>query len=267
MISVSAINKSNHSDGFGILAETAEWIVVDKPAGLLSHPTKPGGPYTLWHGLQDLLAFEMVNGGKIALINRLDRETSGIVLVAKTPPTACYLANAMACGKIYKEYLAIVVGWPSEDQFEVPLPILRLGEVAASAVWLKRAVHPSGISAKTFFRVEKRLVHPLAGKISLVRAMPITGRTHQIRVHLSHLGHPVVGDKLYGISEKCYLQFIAEGWSPALQSLLHMPRHALHSARMRIDTLPVRPGLQGLSAAWECAIPPDMDEFLYTSGF
>jgi len=267
MMSVSASNKSNHSDGFDVLVETTEWMVVDKSAGLLSHPTKPEGPYTLWHGLQELLAFEMVNGGKIALINRLDRETSGIVLVAKTYLAARYLAEAMACGKIYKEYLAIVMGWPPEDQFEVFLPILRLGEVAPSAVWLKRAVHPLGLSAKTFFRVEKRLVHPLAGKISLVRAVPVTGRTHQIRVHLSHLGYPVVGDKLYGISEKCYLQFIAEGWSPALQSLLHISRHALHSARMRIDVLPTPQEFQRLAAAWECAMPSDMNEFLCMSGF
>ncbi|PWU10547.1 MAG: RNA pseudouridine synthase [Verrucomicrobia bacterium] len=267
MITASALNKPNHSGGFAILAEAGDWIVVNKFAGLLSHPTKPHGPYTLWHGLQQLLAFEIINGGKVALINRLDRETSGIVLVAKTSLAATDLAEAMANGKIHKEYLAIVTGWPAADEFEAALPILRLGEVATSAVWLKRAIHPSGRPAKTLFRVEKRLTHPLAGKISLVRAIPLTGRTHQIRVHLSHLGYPLIGDKLYGVSEQCYLKFIAEGWSSVLQSLLRMERHALHSTRMQIDVLSLQPGSQDFSAAWECGMPSDMRKFLEESKF
>ncbi len=251
-------SRTDPSDHFDILAETAEWIAVNKSSGVLSHPTKPGGPQTLWHGLRDLLAFEIVNGGKISLINRLDRETSGVVLVAKTTRIASHLARAMAGGKIHKEYLAIVLGWPAQNEFEVHLPILRLGEVAFSSVWLKRAVHPEGASAKTLFRVEKRLLHPLAGRISLIRAIPLTGRTHQIRVHLAHSGHPVVGDKLYGASETYYLQFIEEGWNPSLQALLYLPRHALHSTSMEVHTGEMHMG-------WKCGLPADMNQFLQIS--
>lgn len=249
------LNKANSVENFCVLAEAPDWIVVEKRAGVLCHPTKPNGPYTLWHSLRELLAFEIATGGKISLINRLDRETSGIVLVAKTSWAASYLARAMAAGLLYKEYLAIVMGWPTQDEFEVAQPILRLGNVAFSAVWLKRAVHPHGVPAQTLFRVEKRLVHPAAGKISLVRAIPITGRTHQVRVHLSHAGYPLIGDKLYGTSEDCYLQFIKEGWSAALQSVLHMPRQALHSTQMKVAT-------ENLQAEWESALPADMREFL-----
>jgi 23S rRNA pseudouridine1911/1915/1917 synthase len=248
-------SKTPPPQSFDILGEGAEWIAVNKPSGLLTHPTKPGGPPTLWHGLRDLLAFEVVNGGKIALINRLDRETSGITLAAKTTHSASRLASAMAGGEIHKKYLAIVLGWPPQDEFKVMLPILRLGEVAPSAVWLKRAIHPAGAPAKTLFYVQKRSLHPLAGKISLVQAVPLTGRTHQIRVHLSHIGYPIVGDKLYGISEKCYLQFIEEGWNPSLEKLLYMPRHALHSAKLEAT-------IKNFSIICECPMPWDMKNFL-----
>jgi 23S rRNA pseudouridine1911/1915/1917 synthase len=235
---------------FTVLDETPEWLVVDKPAGLLAHPTKPGGPPTLWDGLRDLLAFEIVNGGQVSLINRLDRETSGVMLVCKTAAAARRCAMAMERGRIHKEYLAVVEGWPERDEFEVNAPLLRLGEVAESRIYLKRAVHAAGAAALTRFRVEQR-VDRGGRRLALVRAWPVTGRTHQIRVHLAHAGHWVIGDKLYGPDERHYLDFIEHDWTPEMAQALILPRQALHSAVLEV-------ALEGEVRRWEARMPADM---------
>ena len=89
-------------------------------------------------------------------------------------------------------------------------------------------------------------------RFSLVRAVPRTGRTHQIRVHLASVGHPIVGDKIYGPNEALYLQFIETGWTEQLEQQLLLPRHALHSARL---------GIEG-EREWSSALPVDLVEFI-----
>lgn len=239
---------------FTVLDETPETLVIDKPAGLLVHPTKPGGPPTLWDGLRELLAFEIVNGGQVSLINRLDRETSGVVLVCKTAAAARRCAMAMEAGRIHKQYLAVVNGWPVLDEFEVDAPILRLGEVAESRIHLKRAVHPGGATALTRFRVERR-VEKGGRKLALVRAWPVTGRTHQIRVHLAHAGHWVIGDKLYGPDEGIYLDFIEQGFTGEMQRVLLLSRQALHSTVLEVM-------LEEAPGRWEAPMPADMRALL-----
>lgn len=241
-------------EDFEILGETPDLLAVNKPAGLLVHPTKPDGPRTLWDGLRELLGYELVNGGQVSLINRLDRETSGAVLVAKSAAAARTAAMAMQDGKIRKSYLAITWGWPDADTFEINAPIVRLGEIAGSKIHLQRTVHPSGAPAHTRFRVLKRIGRT-GSRFSLVSAEPLTGRTHQIRVHLSHLGFPVVGDKIYGPSPDCYLEFIRTGWTPALAGRLLLPRHALHSSGIALDW-------NGEFLQWSCGLPADMENFL-----
>jgi Pseudouridylate synthases, 23S RNA-specific len=240
---------------FDVLGETEDLLAIDKPAGLLVHPTRPGGPPTLWDGLRDLLAYEVVNGGQVSLINRLDRETSGVVLIAKNAAAARACGIAMQAGRVRKEYLAIVHGWPEWDECEINAPIVRLGEVAESRVHLKRAVHPAGAESRTRFRVESRVQRADGERLARVRAFPLTGRTHQIRVHLAHAGHPVVGDKLYGPDEALYLEFIETGWTESLAERLWLPRHALHSAALELD-------FRGDSTRWEAAMPRDMAELL-----
>ena len=167
---------------FRVVAETEDYLVVDKPAFLLIHPTKPDGTPTLWAALRELLAFELVNGGQVSIVNRLDRETSGLVLIAKNAATARRFGLAMEHRHIEKEYLAIVHGWPEWEATRLDAPLARQGGHGASAIWLKQTIHPEGAPALTEFRVEKRFVRRSAGRedpFAIVRAIPRTGRTHQ----------------------------------------------------------------------------------------
>ena len=132
---------------FRIVAETDDLLVVDKPPFLLIHPTKPDGTPTLWAELRELLAFELVNGGQVSILNRLDRETSGLVLIAKNLPTARRLGRAMERRQIEKEYLAIVRGWPEWETVTVDAPLARQGEHQTSAIWLKQMIHARGAPA------------------------------------------------------------------------------------------------------------------------
>ncbi|MEA3213022.1 MAG: rRNA synthase [Chthoniobacter sp.] len=216
-----------------------------------AHPSKPNGRVTLWDGLRELLAYEIVNGGQVSLINRLDRETSGLTLVAKTHLSARGLHLEMEARRIAKEYLALVWGWPGPDDFEVDLPILRQGDRGPSRIYLKQAIHREGATARTRFHVERRFIRPSSAgdRFALIRAFPETGRMHQIRVHLAQAGHPVVGDKLYGPDEGCYLEFIDTGWTPALAERLLLPRHALHSAALH---------LADRQLSWHSPLPADL---------
>jgi len=239
---------------------------VDKPPFLLVHPTKPGGPPTLWKQLRELLAFEIANGGQVSIVNRLDRETSGLVLVAKTSAAARKFGLLMQRRQLRKQYLAIVSGWPEWENIVVDAPLDRQGRHKKSEIWLKQTIHPAGTPAQTEFRVERRFIRSAgrarppgapsknefeADKFSLIRAMPRTGRTHQIRVHLASSGHPIVGDKIYGPDEQLYLRFIETGWTRELERQLLLPRHALHSANLTIDG----------ELEWESPLPLDLDAF------
>ena len=241
---------------FHVIDESPDWIVVDKPPHLLIHPTAapgPGNPFTLWDGLRQLLSYEIANGGQISIINRLDRETSGLVLIAKHSAAARLLATAMAARDVEKTYLALVCGHPTWTHTTVDAPLLRQGSVQPSRIHLKQCIHPDGAPALTDFRVLQTYILPNALPVSLLEARPRTGRTHQIRVHAAHLGHPLLGDKIYGPDESLYLQFIATGWTPALAESLVLPRHALHSASLRIPPLHLH---------WQSPLAPDLANFL-----
>lgn len=244
---------------FRIIDETADWIVVDKPPHLQAHPSKPDGSFTLWHGLRELLAFEMVNGGQISIINRLDRETSGLTLVCKNAPTARRFSQLMQRRLVQKEYLAIVWGHPARDVYEIDAPITRKGAHEFSPIWLKQTIHPEGAPAQTVVTVMERFHRPSTNgsEFSLVRALPLTGRMHQIRVHLAHIGHPVIGDKIYGPDEQNYLTFIETGWTPELEHSLLLPRHALHSAVLRVE---------GEGLAWDSPLPQDLRRWIDACG-
>jgi len=242
---------------FTVLDETADYIVVDKPAPLKIHPSTPGGVETLWDGLRGLLAYELANGGQISIINRLDRETSGVVLVAKTAKKARQFGLAMQRRQIRKHYLALVHGWPEWQEITLDAPILRKGEITPSPIWVRQMVHPQGAPCETHFRVIER-AHAPCGPVALVEAQPKTGRMHQLRVHLSHLGHPIVGDKIYGHDERCYLDFIDHGWTEPLAARLYFHRQMLHSWQLLVET-------DGFSGHWTAPIPSAWSPFLKES--
>jgi len=243
---------------FSVVDESEDWIVVNKPAPLQIHPSKPGGPPTLWHGLRELLAYDLANGAALSIINRLDRETSGLVLIAKNPATARAFNKSMMRREISKEYTALVSGWPDEDAWSVEAPILRRGDVEDSPIYLMQKVHPDGVPSLTRFRVLRRLSCQTSagGRFALVSAVPHTGRMHQIRVHLHHSGYPVVGDKLYGPDSRWYLRQITDGWTPEAQRALLLPRQALHSSKLGI-TPPDQAPLQ-----WEAPLPAEWADFV-----
>lgn len=216
---------------FSILAETDDWIAVDKAAPLLTHPTRDKDEPTLWHGLKELLRYELTIGGQISIITRLDRETSGITLIAKHTTAASAMGKLMQAGGFHKKYLALILDIPSWDELSIEAPILRKGDISPSPIFIKQCVHPKGKPCQTDVRVLGH-AHLFKRDISLVECRPLTGRMHQIRVHLAHVGHPIVGDKIYGSSEECYLEHIRTGWTPSLEEKLHIPRHALHATEL-----------------------------------
>jgi 23S rRNA pseudouridine1911/1915/1917 synthase len=220
----------------------------------LVHPTGPGGPNTLWDELKKFLAYEIVNGGRISFVNRLDRETSGLILVAKSTGIARALNLLISQRRIRKTYTVIVFGWPQSDAFIVDQPLLRQGTVRPSKIWLKQTVHPDGFPAVTEFRVLHRFLRD--GKpFALLVAEPRTGRTHQIRVHLAHAGHSIVGDKIYGPDESCYLDFIVTGWSTSLEARLLLPRQALHASALSFE-------FDGVDYSFAAALPGDLAKWL-----
>jgi len=239
---------------FRVIDETADWIVVDKPAPLIVHPANNKPEPTLLGGLERLLAYEIENGACLGIVTRLDRETSGVVLVAKHTQAARELGRIFERREAMKEYLAIVTGWPEADAWECAHPIVRAGELGPSVIWVRQVISPLGRDCRTRFQVERRFERG-ERKFSLVRCFPETGRMHQIRVHLASSGFPIVGDKLYSGDGLEYLEWMANGWTPELQARLVLPRHALHAAVLEIPWL-------GQSVRWEAALGKDLVEFL-----
>lgn len=239
---------------FQVIDESDDWLVVDKPAPLIVHPANRKPEPTLLGGVEHLLAFEMENGACPAIVNRLDRDTSGLVVIAKHTAAARELGLLFERREVAKEYLAIVNGWPEDGEWTVDEPILRAGAVGPSAIWVRQIVHPEGRPCLTRFRVEHRFERG-EGNFALVRCFPETGRMHQIRVHLAHSGHSILGDKLYSGDGSAYIDWMARGWTPELALRLHLPRHALHASRL---ALPWR----GNHKSWEAPLARDLMDFI-----
>jgi len=234
-------------------AELASWVihddprllVIDKPGDVVCHPSKHGPWSSLVGAVREHFGMERTH-----LVFRLDRETSGVVVMAKDPRTASLLQTAMQERRVGKAYMTILTG-EIGGAVRVDQP---LGVDTASPVFMKSAVCAGGQEAVTLFE-------PLArgGGFTLARVTTETGRKHQIRAHAQWLGHPVVGDKIYGPDARLYLDFIDRGWTPELQRVLLLPRQALHCARIDL-------GPAGIPAAFEAPLPADMAAFCARHG-
>jgi 23S rRNA pseudouridine1911/1915/1917 synthase len=201
-----------------VVFEDDDILVVDKPGGIVCHSAQRPeyGSLAEWLREQGIVTPRM--------INRLDRETSGLVLVAKNERAAKLLGKAVLRREIEKEYIAICWGEFEEATGVVDLPI---GITKDSVVYTKRVVDPTGKPSVTEFSVERRLPG-----FTVVRLKPRTGRAHQLRVHMASLGHPIVGDKIYGPDERLYLEFIEKGVTVEMLDKLLLSRHALHAERV-----------------------------------
>ncbi len=212
---------------FEIIHEDAELLVINKPAGLVCHPTK-GDQFS---SLISRVRLHLGAESPAHLVNRLDRETSGLVLVAKTDETARELRRLWETRRVQKEYQAIVHGHviPGSGVIEAAL-----GKDEASRIAIKDRVRDDGAAARTEFLVLKRFSRA-EGNFTLLKVLPQTGRKHQIRIHLAHLGHPIVGEKLYGGDEDLYLALVEDRLTAEQKCRLILPNHALHAREVRFD--------------------------------
>lgn len=163
-------------------------LVVAKPAGMVTHPTAARRGGTLVNRLLGMdVSLSSVGGAdRPGIVHRLDAGTSGLLVVARDDATHRALSELLAARRIERRYLALVRGAVADPSFTVEAPMARVGARMA----VRR---PSGREAETVFRIVERLVGS-----TLLEASPLTGRTHQIRVHLSAIGHPILGDRAYG---------------------------------------------------------------------
>jgi 23S rRNA pseudouridine1911/1915/1917 synthase len=236
-------------DLFDVIFEDDDLLVVDKPADLVCHPTKTDE----YSSLISRARLYLGNGSHPQLVNRLDRETSGVTLIAKTETAARELRRIWENRQVEKYYVALVHGFVRDDHGVIDAP---LGKDGSSRVAIKDCVRPDGAPAQTeFWNCEKSRsascpaaagapdgafsASAMGWQVSipstLLRVRPHTGRKHQIRIHLAHLGHPIVGDKLYGGDENLYLDFVESRLTAEQRQRLILPNHALHAAEVKFE--------------------------------
>lgn len=220
-----------------ILYEDESLIVVDKPADLVVHPAAGNRDGTLLNGL--LYQYpELINLPRAGIVHRLDKDTSGLMVVARTLQAHNHLVDQLQARSVSREYLALVNGTP------VAGATIRTCYGRHPGQRLKMAVLPRGKDAITHFRVERRFPNHTLLKVNLE-----TGRTHQIRVHLAHMKYPIVGDPLYGGRPR-----VPAGASQELRDALQQfPRQALHAAKLELE----HPAT-GELCSWRSELPDDM---------
>jgi len=236
-----------------VLYEDKEIMLVNKTGNLPAHPAGRYFKNTLWGVLKDTL-----NIDDPAIINRLDRETSGVTLVAKNPHTADICRRQFNCRSVTKKYTVLVEGG-LEGIIHSRGYIVRC---AGSAIRKKQKFEPAGGPAAEpgreaewaeteFTPLERR------GGISVLEAVPHTGRLHQIRATLLFLGCPVVGDKMYGLDEEIFLRFIDHRMTPQDAEIMRLPRQALHASELVFN----HPS-DGRPMAVTAPLPADMRELI-----
>ena len=230
-----------------VVLEHSSFLIVDKPAGWLVHPTRPDGTFTLIDWLRDQYPDEF-----LTLVSRLDRETSGLLLIARGKENASLFGKMQQRRKIQKSYLAIVHGQPPESGL-IDQPLDRLGKHKPSRIYMRQAVIPDTYPAQTEFSTLETRTHPKFGEISLVRASPRTGRLHQIRAHFEFIGFSVLNDKIYGQKDEVFIDYIDK----ETRNEYKMSRHSLHSSKLSF-------ALGTDSISQEIGLPEDLAEIWNT---
>lgn len=223
-----------------ILLNDDQFLVINKPGLVVCHPSKHGPWSSLVGACREYLGVE-----RLHMPSRLDRETSGVVVFVKKPELASILQTAIQHRAVTKSYLAILQG-EMKSAVTVDQP---LGNDEGSLVRIRQWVTPQGAASVTDFE-------PIRSNADFTFAdiRPKTGRLHQIRVHAAWLGHPVVGDKIYGPDQKLFVEFVEEGFTRNLAKHLPLRRQALHAGRIdyHLETGPM---------TFEAPLAADLAEF------
>jgi 23S rRNA pseudouridine1911/1915/1917 synthase len=217
-----------------VVYEDPQLLVINKPVGLVVHPGSGNPRGTLLNALLHH-APQVAELPRAGIVHRLDKDTSGLLVVAKTLMACTDLVRQLQARTVRREYLALVYG-EIDRAGTVDAPLARDPHNRT-----RRGVHPMGKPAITHYEVVERFPG-----VTLVRCKLETGRTHQIRVHMQHIGHPLVGEQVYSASRRSHHR-------------IPFPRQALHAARLGLAHPVTREYLQ-----WECPLPADFAELLAT---
>lgn len=240
-----------------IVYEDGDLAIINKPAGMMVHAgagatddSRNRGTLVnaLLHHFQTLSSV----GGEVrpGIVHRLDKETSGLIVVAKNDDAHRKLAQQFSRREVKKTYIALVHGWPKKDSGTVAASISR-DRIRRTRMTTRLA---GGREAISHYRV-RRHIDTLYGKLTLLEVKIDTGRTHQIRVHMASLGHPVVGDTLYGAPAE--LKANSGGKKQGTAPSLSLSRNFLHAARLEL----AHPRT-GEKIALESPLPPELHDFL-----
>jgi 23S rRNA pseudouridine1911/1915/1917 synthase len=231
-----------------VVYEDAAFTVVNKPAGMVTHPAKGHWTGTLVNALQfhfDTLS-TVAGENRPGIVHRLDRDTTGLLLVAKDDRAHRQLAAQFEQRTIHKEYLALVSGVPERDSDYIEKTI-GFHPTNREKMAIRRP-EDGGKEAVTFYEVVERF-----RGFALVRCKPQTGRTHQIRVHLAHIGHPILDDKAYSGRDRFTLaDLLGQPDGPETDTVL-LDRQALHA-----HTLTLTHPLTRQPLSFTAKLPPDM---------
>jgi len=212
-INLDSFNQPTDHIDLPIIFENDDVVIVDKPAGVLTHSKgQLNTEGTVASFLSDKITDKELTGNRAGIVHRLDRATSGVIAGAKTNNAQKFLQKQFAKRNTKKTYYAIVEGWPKQDEAIIDVPIGRNPKHPQTFM-----ATAQGKTAQTYYKVIQKAEID-EHKHALLQLKPTTGRTHQLRVHLKHIGNPIIGDAVYG-------------------SLLKAPRMMLHAQLLEL-TLP-----------------------------
>lgn len=233
-----------------VVYEDDDLAVINKPAGMIVHAGAGAtdderNRGTLVNALLHRFGKLSGVGGELrpGIVHRLDKATSGLIVVAKNDQSHRRLGEQFARRQVKKTYLALVHGWVKQDRGTISTSISR-DRLRRTRMTTRRS---GGREAVTHYAVQKRIESPF-GKFSLLQLTIDTGRTHQIRVHLASLGHPVVGDTLYGAPRELRARDV---------TAISLPRNFLHAAELRFNH-----PLSGEELSFSAALPAELQDFL-----